>query len=122
MNPTRKFHRDRARRQQQARRRMVSAGSNTTGDTPEVQTFWNGESTPARVVRVIVGKARPGWWCSGLEGQERRAVEVRYGDQRFYLDNEDGSGWAKVTRGLGSPRYGHKSLPVARVLGEERGA
>lgn len=84
------------------------------------QTFWNYEPTPARIVRVIVGQVEtPTWWCAGLEGTERQAVEVSYpGSEPFYLDNEDGSGWRKVTQGRGGPDWGHSSLPVARVIGD----
>lgn len=82
-------------------------------------TYWNGEPTPCRIVRVIVGESPvPTWWCAKLAGTEREAVEVTYGRERFYLDNEGGIGWAKVTLGRGSPQYGHSSLPVAHVLGE----
>ena len=79
---------------------------------------WNGEPVFARHVRVIVGPAgKPTYWHAGLEGTERRAIEVWYGDQDpFYLDNEDDSGFEKVTYGCGSPTWGHKSLPVERVL------
>lgn len=81
------------------------------------KTFWNGEPCSARIVRVIVGKPlAPTWWCADLEGTEREAVEVRYGNQLFYLDNENEQGWLKVTLGMGSPRYGHRSLLVERVL------
>lgn len=80
-------------------------------------TFWNGESCEARKVRVIVGDservATP--WFREFVGQEREAVEVRYGGQTFYLDNEDDRGWSKVLTG-GSPRTGHRSLDVERVL------
>jgi hypothetical protein len=80
-------------------------------------TFWNGEPCKARRVIVIVGKAeKPTFWYANLEGQERQAVEVVYGDQTFYLDNVTDSGWDKVTAGKGSPRYGHRSLKVARVV------
>jgi hypothetical protein len=80
-------------------------------------TYWNGEPTPARCVRVVVGKApRSTWWCADFEGQEREAVEVVYGGEPFYLDNEDGSGWAKVTKGRGSPAYRHSSLPIKNVI------
>lgn len=76
------------------------------------KTYWNGEECAARKVRVIVGTAaKPTFWHAGLEGTERAAVEVSYGDQQFLLDNEAGDGWQKVTEGRGSPRYGHKSLP-----------
>lgn len=75
-------------------------------------TFWNGERCEAERVVVIVGKAlRPTWWCAPLEGQKRRAVRVRYNGQTFYLDDENGSGWHKVTSGRGSPWVGHSSLP-----------
>lgn len=51
--------------------------------------------------------------------QDRKAVEVSYHGAKFYLDNEDGSGWAKVTKGHGSPRWGHSSLSVERVLEDD---
>jgi hypothetical protein len=86
-------------------------------DANEDQTFWNYEPTPARIVRVIVGPSeRETWWCAKLVGTEREAVEVNYHGDIFYLDNEDGSGWGKVTGGRGGPEWGHSSLPVERVL------
>lgn len=87
---------------------------------PEPLTFWNGQPTPARRVRVRVGSAvKPTWWCAPLAGTVRAAVEVTYGDERFFLDNEDGGGWRKVTIGRGSPNYGHKSLPQDSVIVED---
>lgn len=81
------------------------------------ETYWNGEPTPARVVRVIVGRSPvKTWWCADLEGTEREAVEVSYYGEKLYLDNENGSGWNKVTHGHGSPQWGHSSLPVAHVI------
>lgn len=88
----------------------------------KVMTYWNGEPTPCRRVQVVVGHvATPTWWCKEFEGTIRRAVEVDYHGQKFYLDNEDypvepDAGWHKVTVGLGGPHWGHKSLPVDRVL------
>lgn len=82
-----------------------------------MKTYWNGEKTPARRVIVEVGPAPSGWWCASLTGTKREAVEVSCEGSVFYLDNEDGSGWDKVTIGRGSPRLGHKSLPVQRVVG-----
>ena len=85
--------------------------------TKACETFWNYEPTPCRIVRVIVGPSPKTWWCAGLEGTEREAVEVIYGGaDRFYLDNEDGSGWEKVTLGRGGPHWGHSSLPVASIV------
>lgn len=100
------------------------------------QPRWNYEPCEARVVRVIVGPTEVAtWWCSGLEGTEREAVEVKYDGQVFYLDNdafpgadrelfaiaghEAGTGWAKVMNG-GGPDMPHSSLPVAKVLEPQR--
>lgn len=75
-------------------------------------TFWNGEPCQAVRVVVIVGAPpRPTWWCAALEGQQRKAVRVTYNGQVFYLDDETGTGWHKVTSGRGDPWIGHKSLP-----------
>jgi hypothetical protein len=85
----------------------------------EERTFWNYEPTPARKVRVIVGACPvPTYWWAGLEGTERAAVEVNYHGDRFYLDNEDGSGWAKVTQGRGGPDWGHSELSVVTNVKE----
>jgi hypothetical protein len=75
-----------------------------------VHTYWNGQPAPARRVRVVVGPRHGG------DGDERAAVEVRAGGVTFYLDDADGSAWAKVTTGLGSPRLGHRGLPDARLV------
>lgn len=94
-----------------------------------METFWNYEPASCRKVRVIVGPApKSTWWCAGLEGTEREAVEVTIDGERFYLDNEAfegdglvrghraGTGWDKVTKGRGGPDWGHSSLPVSKVL------
>lgn len=86
------------------------------------QTFWNGQPCAARKVVAVVGESmKSTYWHNGMEGTSRKAVEVVYADQApFYLDNEDGSGWYKVTEGKGSPSVGHKSLPVTNVIGEDQ--
>lgn len=82
-----------------------------------MQTYWNGEPCTARVVEVIVGKSpRDTWWCAKLQGEKRNAVEVDYYGLKFYLDNADGSGWAKVTVGRGWPGIAYRKLPVECVL------
>jgi hypothetical protein len=88
--------------------------------TLDVKTRWNGEPCEAKRVRVIVADAPdcPNYWAREFVGQERNAVEVRYFDTPFYLDDENGSGWAKVTLGGGGPEWGHKGLEVAEVIGE----
>jgi len=97
------------------------------GNAVKDLTFWNGERCEARKVRVVVGTVyAPTWWCAGLEGTERDAVEVTYGGETFYLDDEPwqlneqggelgkmdrGHAWRKVTVGQGGPDWGHRSLP-----------
>ena len=81
------------------------------------KTYWNGHPTPCKRIIVKVGSLPvdvfPRAWWRGLEGTERAAVVVEYRKlgMVYLLDDEDGSGWAKVTEGRGSPRVGHKSLP-----------
>lgn len=87
------------------------------------RTYWNGEPCTVRRVVARVGHSpRSTWWCAELEGQERAAVEVTYYDQRFLLDDEDGSGWHKVTIGRGSPEWGHSGLPDDSVVLRDREA
>lgn len=55
-----------------------------------------------------------------LQGQRIEAVEVvldgvNYGGGICYLDDRDGSGWAKVTEGRGSSRWGHRDVPLVDV-------
>jgi hypothetical protein len=79
-------------------------------------TYWNGLPMPAERVRVVVDTAPVHtWWCAALAGTERAAVRVgEPGGEVTYLDDEDGSGWWKVTEGRGSSRVPHRSLPVVR--------
>jgi len=76
-------------------------------------TRWNGEPCIARRITAIVADSVffSGYWARDLVGTRRDAVEVTYSNATFYLDDEDGSGWAKVTSG-GSPRSGHLSLYI----------
>lgn len=88
------------------------------------QTYWNGEPCDARRVLVIVGNtgrfSTP--WFIDYVGQERHAVEVTYGRETFYLDDEGGHGWRKVTEGRGSPRWSHGSLEVERIVQVHHGS
>jgi hypothetical protein len=78
-------------------------------------TFWNGEPTPAVCGTGIVlpSPEHPLFWGANLVGTRIPVVQVDYYGDRFWLDNRDGSGWAKVTTGHGSPRYGHRDCRVA---------
>lgn len=76
-------------------------------------TEWNGEPCEARRLTAIVADntAFPGYWARHLVGTRRDVVEVVYGGETFYLDDEAGEGWNKVTHG-GSPRWGHSNISI----------
>ncbi len=85
----------------------------TTPIEQEMKTYWNGEPCKAEFVMVRVGKSdRPTWWCAPLEGQTRSAIRITSGGGKpFFIDNEDGTGFEKITKGQGSPTWPHSSLP-----------
>lgn len=73
-------------------------------------TYWNYER--CRAVRCIVLVE---------DGRRLAAVEIdnanQAGSQPFYIEDEDGSGWRKVTTGRGSPGWPSTGpLPVVRVI------
>lgn len=79
------------------------------------KVYWNGE--PAQGERGFVtvpehveGDPPEAWW-KPIVGRTEPVVVVRYYDQTHLLWNRDGIGWNKVTRGRGSPRWSHSSLP-----------
>lgn len=76
-------------------------------------TQWNGQPcTATRVTAVVADSGQfPGYWARDLVGTVRKAVRVEYGGETFYLDDEDSSGWHKVTHG-GGPGSAHRSLEV----------
>jgi hypothetical protein len=77
-------------------------------------TFWNGEPAEAkRVTLEVADSSFPLYWAREFVGQRRDAVEVTYADTTFWLDDEGGHGWDKVTVGMGSPGYGHRNLRPA---------
>lgn len=84
------------------------------------RTYWNGE--PCHAVRVQLRVSappqglHPQYWAAEHIGQVRPAVRVVYGDQTFYIDDEAGAGWAKVTTGHGSPAVGSRSLYGTEVF------
>jgi len=41
---------------------------------------------------------------------------VDYYGTKYILDDEDGTGWAKVTEGYGGPRWPHSELPEASEI------
>ena len=84
-----------------------------------IATRWNGERCKARRVLIRVGDCPfPKGWYRDLVGTVMRAVEVKQGDQPFYIADQDGNGWHKVTVEGGGPHWGHKSVTCAEVLKE----
>jgi len=84
------------------------------------KTYWNGEPCEARRLTAVVADAPfPLYWAADHIGSRRAVVEVTYGDRTFYLDDEDGAGWEKVTAGQGSPDLGHRSLEIEPDTVEE---
>jgi len=87
--------------------------------------FWNGESALFRIFQGVVGpepewqtrqieKISPGLkrylWFVPFIGTERQMVEVLADGEVFYLDNEDGTGLYKVTKGGGCFTCAHASV------------
>lgn len=85
------------------------------------ETYWNGEilDPPALKIygTVVDDESFPDLWYrgEGLIGKRIKAVAVLYGGNEFHLYDEDGSGWAKVTEGRGSPRVGSKGVSLKDI-------
>lgn len=86
--------------------------------------YWNGLPTKVRrvtgVVREHTENDPPQAWWKSIVGQRVYAVEVvldgvNYGGGIAYLYDDDGSGWHKVTKGHGSPRWASKDVPLVDV-------
>lgn len=77
------------------------------------KTQWNGEPCEARRITAIVvdNASFPVYWARDLVGTRRDVVEVVYGGSTFYLYDEAGEGWHKVTHG-GSPRWAHSNITI----------
>lgn len=78
------------------------------------QAFWYFEPCAAERVTITVADMpeNPGYWVreQGLVGTDRPAVRVTYRESTFYLDDEFGKGWRKVTEEQGSPQAAHAEL------------
>lgn len=79
----------------------------------ETGTQWNGETCTARRITAVVvdNPSFPLYWARHLVGTRRAIAEVTYGGTTFYLDDEDGSAWNKVTHG-GSPHWPHNNITI----------
>jgi hypothetical protein len=73
---------------------------------------WCGRRCNARVVMAVVGTVPQGWWCEGLEGTTRKAVEITFAGKRFFVDYQFGMAIEKLTTGRGDPAQEFNILPV----------
>lgn len=87
------------------------------------ETRWNGEPCQARRITAVVADSTdfPMYWARHLVGTRRNVVEVAYSGETSYLDDEDGSGWHKVTNG-GSPRWAHNNIVIDPDTIQPRGS
>lgn len=83
--------------------------------------YWNGLPTKIRKVTGVVKDwdfdlDPPHAWWRRICGETVDAVEVcldgvNFGGGHIFLyDEDESSGWYKVTEGRGSPRFGHAEL------------
>lgn len=76
--------------------------------------FWNGEPCKFYAIRYLIQEVlnSPYHWQNKYIGTYRQIIRVEYGEQFFYIDNEHGSGYYKLTEGEGSPQYPHNSIDL----------
>lgn len=58
---------------------------------------------------------KPLHWQNKFVGTKRQGMKVEYGENAFYLDNEDGSAYKKVMNG-GGPELSHRSISSFKVI------
>jgi hypothetical protein len=81
--------------------------------------YWNGEPSAtftACIVKLNGDAAHPLWWHNAFAGTERQAIEITYGGETWCIENQNGTGFYKVTTGMGSPGCGHFSLSGHEVV------
>lgn len=57
------------------------------------------------LVKLLPVEKPPMHWQNAFAGEERQVVKITHGDYSFYIDNEDGSGLHKISRGGGPDSY-----------------
>ena len=88
--------------------------------------YWNGLATEVTRGSGVVAPHSHFPYHSGetLIGKRIKVVRVvldgiNLGGGTVYLDNQNGSGWAKVTDGRGYPAFGHWDLSIVPGTFEE---
>jgi hypothetical protein len=118
---------------ERCRARRVRVVVASVPDAPPLSWYLGLEGTERNAVEVTYGgrvfylddddvptdlEERQQKALEGLTENERRRVEGLMRIVGQQPKGKAGDGWAKVTIGRGSPQYGHRSLPVAKVLRE----
>lgn len=82
----------------------------------KVVPLWDFHPCHAKRCVVIVqdDPTYPNYWARPYVGKARQAVEVISHGQRLYIDNEDGTGWIRVTE---NPNYNFREFKVQAVVG-----
>lgn len=96
----------------------------TPVDRAVEQGFWQGAEVEIACCLVKLNKntEQPLHWYNAFTNTERQAIEVVYKEpngnevQKFLIDNNNGTGFYKVTKGKGSPRFPHASLGPCEIV------
>lgn len=87
-----------------------------------LSAYWNGIKCEMEVIRIRLIESNDVpllYWGKPFYGQDRQAIRVFAQGGSFVIDNEDGMGYNKLTVGMGSPRYGHRSIFAYEEIGTE---
>jgi hypothetical protein len=86
-------------------------------ETPNA--YWNGMPTRATQGSAIVSDngTFPQYWAKELVGERIPVVRVVLDGVNLdggieFIDDRDGSGWYKVTKGFGSPSFPHRNVEI----------
>jgi len=89
-------------------------------------TYWNGLLTTASRGTAVVADTPefPEYWARAIIGIRIPVVYVdldgvNSGGGVTYLDNREGVGWFKVTKGKGLPQYSHGNVSIKEGSFEE---
>ena len=84
------------------------------------KALWNGEPCTFEVINVELTETDPrfpNYWGAAFLGQVRQAIRVQSWGEPFVIDNEDGSGYTKITKGAGMWTAAHRGIGPHRELG-----
>lgn len=77
----------------------------------KLKGFWNGEPCIFYPIEYTVKESNViSHWFNRFVGQKRQGLKVEYDGGNFFIDNQHGDGYYKLTKGKGSVKCGHKSI------------